>query len=43
MRNLRGGLSEEGDRDERVKKREEFQGNGVLPAFLHVDSLMMHG
>ena len=33
VRYLRGGLPEEGDRAERVKKREEFQICGVLPVF----------
>lgn len=31
--NLRGSMSEEGDRAERVKKREEFPICGVLPSF----------
>ncbi len=33
MWNLRRGMSEESDRAERVKIREEFQICGVLPAF----------
>lgn len=33
VRHLRGGMSEEGDRAEGIKKREEFQICGVLPVF----------